>query len=90
VAKSYPARGTVDGSDDGLEEGGLLRLGLLQGDEGGSAETLGNSYGELEGLVDGSDDGLDEGALLRLGLFEGDEGGSAETLGNSYGELEGQ
>ena len=64
--------GPVDGSDEGLEEGALLKLGLLEGDEEGWAETLGDAEspdGELEGPVDGSDEGPEEGALLgeRLG-----------------------
>jgi hypothetical protein len=29
--------GLLDGSDEGLEEGGLLKLGLLEADEEGSA-----------------------------------------------------
>ena len=64
-----------------MEEGALLRLGLLEGDEDGWAETLGVADGELEGTVDGSDEGLEEGALLRLGLLEDNEDGWAETLG---------
>jgi hypothetical protein len=57
--------GQVDGSDERLEEGQLLKLGFLEGVEEGFAEVLGDADGELEGRVDGTDDeGLEEGPLL--------------------------
>ncbi len=40
--------GLVDGPDEGLEEGPLFKLGLLEGDEEGFAEALGDADGELE------------------------------------------
>jgi hypothetical protein len=50
---------------EGLEEGQLLKLGLLEVVEEGFAEALGDADGELEGRVDGSsDEGLEEGPLL--------------------------
>ena len=67
----------------------MLTLDLVEGDEEGSPETLGDPDGELEDPVDGKDEGPEEGAWLKLGLLEGDEEGSAETLGVSDGELEG-
>ena len=51
--------GTVDGSDEGLKEGALLTLGLLEGDREGSAATLGDAElakGELEDLTVGSEE----------------------------------
>jgi hypothetical protein len=65
---------------------------LLEGDEEGCAEILGDEEladADLEGQVDGSDKGLEEGQLLKLGLLEGAEEGFAEILGDSDGELEG-
>ena len=79
----------MDGSDDGLEEGTLLKLGLLEGDDDEDwPESLGNADGELEGPVDGCDEGPEEGALLKLGLLEGDdvEGDWPESLGGADGE----
>ena len=43
----------MDGSDEGPEEGALLKLGLLEGDDEGWAETLGDPDGGVEGPVDG-------------------------------------
>jgi hypothetical protein len=62
---------------EGSEEGILPKeLGLLEGDEEGRVETLGNADGELEGPVDGPDEGPEEGALLKiLGLFKSPEEG---------------
>jgi hypothetical protein len=63
------------------QKAALHKLGLLEGDEEGCAETLGDADGELEGPVEGSDVegpvegsdiGPEEGALLKLGLLEGD------------------
>ena len=48
------------------DEGGPLKLGLLEGDEDGWGESLGDEDGELECPVEGSDDGPEEGALLKL------------------------
>ena len=62
---------------------------MLEGDEEGCAETLGDADGELEGPADGPDEGPEEGALLKLGLLEGDEEGCAETLGDPDGEVDG-
>ena len=45
--------GPVDGSDKRLEEGALLKLGWIEGDEEGCAEALGDPDGEVEGPVDG-------------------------------------
>ena len=57
-------------SDDRLEEGALLKLGLLEGkDNEDWAESPGEAEGELEGPADGSDDGLKEGTLLKLRLL---------------------
>jgi hypothetical protein len=56
--------GQVDGPDKGLEEGQLLKLGLLEVIEEGFAEILGDADGELEGRVDGSEERLEEGPLL--------------------------
>ena len=66
---------------EGPGEGALLAVGLGEGREEGSVETLGVADGEFEGLSDGEDEGPEEGALLPLGLLEGDEVDSAETLG---------
>ena len=81
--------GPVDGGHVGTEEGALLQLGVLAGDEEGWTETLGDPDGEVEGPVDGGHDGSEGGALLQLGLLEGDEEGWAETLGDPAGEVEG-
>jgi hypothetical protein len=48
--------GPVVGSDERLEEGQLLKLGLLEVAEEGFAEALGDADGELEGRVDDTDD----------------------------------
>jgi len=49
--------------DEGPEEGALLKLGLLQGDEEeGWAERLGHPNGEVEGPVDDLDEGSEEKA----------------------------
>ena len=63
-------------------EGALLKLGLLEGDEDGWAERLGDSDGDVEGPSDGNVEGPVEGALLKLGLLEGDEDSWAERLGD--------
>ena len=45
--------GTADGSDKGLEEGALLKLGQLEGDEDGWADKLGVADGKvLVGVAD--------------------------------------
>jgi hypothetical protein len=41
--------GPADSADEGLDEGGLLKLGLLEADKEGCAETLGDADGEVEG-----------------------------------------
>ena len=63
-------RSEVDGLDEGAEEGALLKLDLLQGNEEGWAERLCFPDGEVEGSLDGSDEGPEEGSLLTLGLLE--------------------
>ena len=45
----------------------LLKLGWLEGDEEGWAETLGEPDGAVDGKIEGVDDSPDEGALLKLG-----------------------
>jgi hypothetical protein len=66
---------------------------LLEGDEEGSAEKLGDADGELNGPVDGSDKGLKEGALLKLGtvVADGELEGPLLKLGEDLtdGELDG-
>ena len=69
-------KGPVDDLNKGPEEGallklGLLILGLLEGDEDGSADQLGDPEGEFEALVDDWDEGPEEDALHKLGLLEG-------------------
>ena len=44
---------------------------MLEGDEEGCVDVLGDPSGELEDPVDGSDEGLEECPLLKLGLLEG-------------------
>ena len=53
--------GPVDGSDEDGEEGALLTLGLLEGDEEGCLETLDDSDGEVRWR------GRSLGRWLRLG-----------------------
>ena len=65
----------MDGSDEGPEEGTLLKLGWLEGDDDGCAEALGEPDGEVEGTLEGSDDGPEEGTLLKLGWLEGEDEG---------------
>jgi hypothetical protein len=60
--------GSVHRSGVGGAEGALLTLGLLEGDEEGCAETLGDPDADVEGPVDGSIEGPEEGALLTLGI----------------------
>ena len=63
---------------------------MLEGDEEGCVETLGDPDGGVKSAVDGSDVGPEEGALLEtLGSLEGDEEGCVETLGDPDGEVEG-
>ena len=62
---------------------------MLEGDEEGCAERLGDPDGEGEGPTDGCNEGPEEGALLKPGLFEGDEEGCAERLGYPEGNEEG-
>ena len=57
--------GAVVDSDEGPEEGALLKLGSLEGNEEGWAERLGDSDGDGKGPVDGSDEGPGEGSLLK-------------------------
>ena len=68
------------GSDEGPEEGALLTLGLLEGDEDACAETLRNLDGEVEGPVDGSNEEGEGAALLNNNVQEGDEEGCTETF----------
>jgi hypothetical protein len=54
-----------------LEEAPLLRPALLEGEEEGCAETLGEAeleHCDLEGLVEGSDQGLEEDSQLKNSL----------------------
>ena len=63
---------------------------MLQGDEDGWAETLGDSDGEVQGpVICGFDEGPEEGALLKLGSLEGDEGICTEIQSDADGEVEG-
>jgi hypothetical protein len=71
---------------EGLEEGVLLKLVRLEGDEEelGAAETLGDEAGRSTWRarrpgIEGCDGGPEEGALLSLGWLEGDEEGSVEV-----------
>jgi hypothetical protein len=58
----------LNGWDEGLEEGALSKLGLLEGDDKDWAERLGDPEGEGDDSVDGCDEGPEEGAMLKLGL----------------------
>ena len=64
----------------GTKVGALLELDLLEGDEEGCLERLGDPDGEFEGPADGWDEGPEEAALLEIGSLEGDGQGCVERL----------
>ena len=64
----------------GTKAGALLELDLLEGDEEGCTERLGNPDGDFEGPADGWDERPEEAALLEIGSLEGDEQGCVERL----------
>jgi hypothetical protein len=51
--RRWRARRPRDGSDEGPEEGAMLKLGLLEGDEKSCPERLSDTDGEVEGPADG-------------------------------------
>jgi hypothetical protein len=56
----------VEHTHSGPEEGAMLKVGFLEADEEGCAETLGNETGV---------DDPEEGTLLPLGVLEGEDEG---------------
>ena len=62
---------------------------MLEGDEDGWAETLGDTNGEVQSPVNGRHEDRVRGALLKLGSLEGDEGVWTEIQSDADGEVEG-
>ena len=60
-----------------------LKLGLLERDEKGWADTRGNADDRLEGPLDGSHEALEYGTRLKLDLLKGDEEGCAKRRGDA-------
>jgi hypothetical protein len=58
----------------------MFKRGLLEDDDDGCAETLGDPDGEVEGPVDDSDEDGEEGALLTIGLPAGYDDGRGLCL----------